>query len=397
MKKKILSALTALALAVSMCGCADVDGKTSAAVKQTSELLSSLSDVSVETSVTDGKLTVNVGENSTLPEKAKIYHQKRMTFTKEQFLKLFNEPPTQDAEVTFRYTNENEGGNYGEDDKDSVSHWTNAGIFYYTTAESFLSWERTDRISTTEELDFCSREQAYKKVVEFLQSNFGIAPEDIAQNDFYSVTKESFELYKKELIEEVNAPLESGEYEEDREKEKERAERASKIQGVDYYYFKVNFKIDDIPLTSGMSVQYSSAEGTYIAAPRCNIILTENGMEHFILSYMYENDSSKPPEEAELIGKNKAESIAVKKYEDIIFEGEIEIGDVSLVYLPISQQGVEAGSTVYETRPYYLVSSNKTEDINGEIRETRSELYIDAVTGEEFTEVNMRGGMVMLQ
>ncbi len=382
MKKKILSAITA-AVAVSLCGCTNVDGKNTGNNEQNISIARSSS------SIIDGELIVNFGENSALPEKAGIYLQKQKTFTKEQFLKLFKDPPTQDAESSFRYVNGNETGNFSEV---SIAYFTNAGIFYETTAESFLSWKKTDRISTTEELSFCSREEAFKKAVEFLQNDLGIASETIMKGDFYSITKGAFELYKKEVTEEANAPLESGEYEEDREAEKQRAEALSKLPSVDYYYLSMVFKIDDIPLYSGGMFQYGANDAQAVSGTWCKIILSENGIEFVNVSHIFENDSSEPAKEAELIGGDKAKELIVKKYEDIIFEGEIEIDDMKLIYLPVPRQGPDAegiADIVYETRPYYVFHCRKTEDRDGKTVETKYNFYIDAVTGEEFGEEHL--------
>ena len=83
----------------------------------------------------------------------------------------------------------------------------------------------------------------------------------------------------------------------------------------------------------------------------------------------------------------------MKKYDDIIFDGEVEVRNIELVYMPIPQNDLGEIADRFETRPFYAFYCTITEERGGKTVSEKIISYFDAVTGDEFaTEQIMLGG-----
>lgn len=73
-----------------------------------------------------------------------------------------------------------------------------------------------------------------------------------------------------------------------------------------------------------------------------------------------------------------------KKYSEIIFDGEVKVNDIELVYIPVPLNDLENINKNFETRLFYAFYCTITENYDGEIISNDIITYFDAVTGNEF-------------
>ena len=73
----------------------------------------------------------------------------------------------------------------------------------------------------------------------------------------------------------------------------------------------------------------------------------------------------------------------MQKYNDIIVEGEIEICDIYLIYLPMPKNDLDNYYQHFEARPFYAFECKQTISFNDGVRTFDYISYIDAVTGKD--------------
>ena len=376
-KTKILTAIFTVLTAVSLCGCANVDGEDSTAHSDEIHQQSSENDIG-----SDGKPSTTIEENKTFPTKCKIYKQKRKQFSEEQLLSFFR-GTTQKGDNyvggTIHYENDVEVG-YITDGMFRYS--TLAGIKYGSICNSSFFEDNNIEGYADGTLDFASRDETYENVSAVLREEFGIAQEEFFAEKFYAVKKENVDLYKELFFEEANKP-ETSSNELELAKLKEQAEKLRKIPSEDYYYISFDFKIDDIPLYPGWGFYFGTAESDMIMGYIADIVYTKNGIESIYLVNVNETDVSSA-EEVDIISSDEAKALMRQKFDGIIMDGEIETYDMQFVYLPIPQNDLGDYFTNFEAKPFYAFYWKKTESYNGEMITSNFISYFDAVTGAEF-------------
>ena len=201
-----------------------------------------------------------------------------------------------------------------------------------------------------------------------------------------AIKKEAVDCYKSKIIQNARESEDSTSSIEnnDEEKAKVLAEKYNALPSDEFYYIKLKFKIDEIPIYSGFIFTYGADRRYSIYAPECYLIYTKNGIEYIVLYYLYANDTSEgTPIDTELIGTDEALNILMQKYNSIIFNGEIEVYDMNLIYLPIPQNDLDEYFENFETRPFYAFSCRQTEIFEGERVSSEFVAYIDAITGRD--------------
>lgn len=391
MKKNrfLIGAFAALTFSVSLCGCANVDGEVSAAPssavsQQTSEMISSLTDGSLDEPFSGGETSGTVGDNRVFPTKCKIYKQIRKQFSEEQLLSFFSGTPQKGENYvgdTIHYENDAEVG-YITDGMFRYS--TLAGGKYGSICNSSFFEDNNIEGYADGTLDFASRDETYENVSAVLREKFGIAQEEFFAEKFYAVKKENFELYKESVYEEANQP-ETSSNELELAKLKEQAEKLRKIPSEDYYYISLGFKLDDIPYYDGTGFYFGLDDSSVILNYTAYVVYTKKGIESIYLINVNETDVSSGTE-TDLIGADAAWEIIRKKYDGIILDGDVQIYDMQFIYLPIPQNDLGNYFTNFELRPFYAFYCRETGNI-----ESEKISYIDAVTGSEFGTVSILG------
>lgn len=385
-KTKLSAAIIAVLTAVSLCGCANVDGEApkapaSAVSQQTSEMISSLTDGSLDELLSGGGTSGTVGDNGAFPTKCKIYKQTLKLFTEEQLISLFSDTPerTEDGYGHIFFKTDKEDGLM--DDGGYLHFSTPAGNkFEMICATDFLKENNIEGYEN-EELEFATRAEVLEQLKTLLRDNFGVAPEDWYVQKFYGVKKETVDLYKEELLKEANAPVTSGNVYE-HEKVNEWAKVWKTISADDYYFISLGIKIDDIPTYSGGLFFYGPNDGSAITASMSRFVITKNGVEYVALNYMRETDKTSA-EEADIISPDEARALMRQKIDSVIWDGEIEVKDMKMVYLPISQNDLEDISKNFDTRPFYAFYYSIPQKFDGSVIFSDVVTYFDAVTGEE--------------
>lgn len=397
MKNRIFAAIFALCTAASLCGCADVDGEKTSI------------NESLSSEQTSGSAATTIGQSSNVlfpdkwaeetsdgansfPTKCKIYKQKRKQFTEKQLLSLFSDSPQKvesDANNEIRYQTDTETGyisNYG-----ILGFYTPEGSLYSSISTS--SFLETNGIEDYENvsLDFSTRDEALEQVKKTVQDKLEITQGDLYVQEFYAVKKENVDLYKKMVNEQANIPVTS-DNELEQAKWAERAEKLKKISSKDYYYIRLGFNIDGNPYYSGNGFYYGSDENYMIMGYTAELVYTENGIEFVTFINMNETDTSSA-EEVDIIPFDKAKELILKKYDDIIFDGEVAVNNIELVYMPIPQNDLGEIASRFEARPFYAFYCTITEERGGKTISENITTYFDAITGDEFaTEQIMLGG-----
>lgn len=385
-KTKLSAAIISVLTAVSLCGCANVDGEVpkapaSAVSQQTSEMISSLTDGSLDELFSGGETSGAVGDNSEFPTKCKIYKQTTKFFTEEQLISLFSSTPerSEDGYGHIFFKTDKEDGLM--DDGDYLHFSTPAGSkFEMICATDFLKENNIEGYEY-EELEFATRAEVLEQLKTLLRDNFGIAPEDWYVQEFYGVKKETVDLYKEELLKEANEPVTSGNAYE-HEKVNEWAEAWKTISADDYYFIDLGIKIDDIPTYSGGLFFYGPNDSSAISASMTKFVITKNGIEYAVFNRMRETDTASA-EEADIISPDEARALMRQKIDSVIWDGEIEVKDMKMVYLPIPQNDLEEGNINFDTRPFYAFYYSMPEKFEGSVIFSDVVTYFDAVTGAE--------------
>ncbi len=385
-KTKLSAAIITVLTAVSLCGCANVDGEkptapSSEVSQQTSEMISSLTDGSFDELFYGGETSGATGDNSAFPTKCKIYKQTMKLFTEEQLISLFSETPerTEDGYGHIFFKTDREDGLM--DGEGYLRFATPAGNKFETICATDFLKENNIEGYEDEELEFATRAEVLEQLKTLLRDNFGVAPEDWYVQEFYGVKKETVDLYKEELLKEANEPVTSDNVYE-HEKVNEWAKAWKTISGDDYYFISLGIKIDDIPTYSGGLFFYGPNDGSAISANMSKFVFTKNGIEYAVFNYMRETDKASA-EEADIISPDEARALMRQKIDSVIWDGEIEIYDMKMVYLPIPQNDLEDVNTNFDTRPFYAFYYSMPEKVDDKVIFSDVVTYFDAVTGEE--------------
>ena len=380
MKNRIFAAIFALCTAASLCGCADVDGNNSSVLKQDEQ--SSGNVLSGESAADD--VSDNVGEKQEYPTKCKIYRQTAVNFTEEQLLSFFSETPERtyySESNTAVYTAETELGNTSGT---SLNFLTDTGSLCMMAYGAVYGEGIEEK---TQNFDFASRDEIFGKAVEKLK-DFGVSEVDWYINKLFAVSAGDLEKFKEK---EINSAKENPFHlnESELQKEIEAAERIAKRKSKDFYYIELRPEFDKIHTYSGYTVCYGN--GDYFVVPAsCVMCYSEDGIESFSVNNIAETQTS---EDVVIIPFDKAKELILKKYDDIIFDGEVEVNNIELVYMPIPQNNLGQIADKFETRPFYAFYCTITEERDGKTISENITTYFDAVTGDEFaTEQIMLGG-----
>ncbi|MCI7759730.1 MAG: hypothetical protein MSH49_06860, partial [[Eubacterium] saphenum] len=111
----------------------------------------------------------------------------------------------------------------------------------------------------------------------------------------------------------------------------EAAERIAKLKSKDFYYIELRPEYDKIHTYSGYAVHHGIRD-CFVVPASCEMCYSEDGIESFSVSNIAETQTF---EEVEIIPFDKAKELILKKYDDIIFDGEVEVRNIELVYMPI--------------------------------------------------------------
>ena len=239
----------------------------------------------------------------------------------------------------------------------------------------------------SQNFDFASRDEIFGKAVEKLK-DLGVSEGDWYINKLYAVSANDIEKFKEEQIKSAKEnPYNLNESE--MQKEIEAAERIAKRKSKDFYYIELRPEFDKIPTYSGSTVCYGN--GDYFVVPAsCEICYSADGIESFSVSNIAETQTF---EEVEIIPFDKAKELILKKYDDIIFDGEVAVNNIELVYMAIPQNNLGQIADKFEARPLYAFYCTITEERGGKTISENITTYFDAITGDEFaTEQIMLGG-----
>ena len=368
----IVSAIV-LMLTAALTGCANVDGET--ANRSSDGVSMSASD----TSSNPVEFTSAVGEvdEEEFPTKCKIYKQKPKIFTEEQLLGFFSEASerTSYSERNLSvYTAETERGNTNGTD---LNFSTDAGILCnmaFDTVGTIYEGEQVKNAS----LAFASIDELLEEIGKKM-TEFGFASDEWFADKVYTLTKDDLERYKEATYNAIlDNPysLDEGEI----QNQIEYADKVKQYPSKDSYFISFGFKLDDIKIFAGGNLTYGGDAFYSILGSRCKICYSEDGFESIMISNVCETDTY---EDVEIIAPDKAKELINKKYSDIIFDGEVKVNSIELIYLPIPHNDLGDFHNKFETRPSYAFYCTVTEEFYGEMISKDTVTYFDAVTGNE--------------
>lgn len=388
-RSKTLIAGTILLVATLLSGCSgEMTSSSLVDSEYNSSSLSNVTSNSSTVSISDGEIRTTIDESKSFPSKAKIYNQKRKNFSDEQLLALFDGEPQKKNSGNPDYivyeTNEQNGFLY---DEKNLTFYTKAGDLYDSVYTDLSNAGDYTYLNDTSDLNFAPRDEALEQIRKKLQNDFEIAPNEWEPMEFFAVTKDGVDHYKKMIEVTANASITENESSidfDERAKAKERFDEIRQIPSEDFYYIKLKFKIDDIPVFWNGVFNYGANAGYTISGPEGYLVYTKSGIEYIALYFLNETDNSAGvPEESELIGVDKAKELLLQKYNDIIFDGEIAIYDVDLVYMPMPQNNLGNYYENFETRPFYVFYGKQTQIANDKVYTFNFTAYYDAVTGKD--------------
>lgn len=397
-KHGFLFALTA-AVAVSLCGCGNVDGvsssvNTSGIAEQTSSLMSGITESSADLSGTMSGLSADTSTengNSKFPSKCKIYKASTVQFTEEQLFDFFNAHPecgtSQKAEYYsddyLRYEADGYTGYISNGDNFYFSMET--GNFYDDVHYYLTTLDNADKyMSADGDTDFATREEALNAVRNELSERFGIMPDDWWAYEFDAVKKEAVEECKQQAYRDAYE-YEKVDENDTREKDKAFYEKVKDLPADDFYYFNIKYKADDLPIFQGGMLDIGGFETERaVRGTISTLVYGRNGIEYIIIFPAYKVDYSDYTE-AELIPADQARGLIQKKYDELITETQVEVLDMNLSYLPIAQNDLGVYGTNFELRPHYGFYTTETVTFEGEPYTIPKITYFDAITGEELT------------
>ena len=381
----------ALLLTALLTGCANVDGEP--ANRTLDDASIPAADGPLKTANTLSKpveFAPTFEKNGTegFPTKCKTYKQKAKLFTEEQLLAFFSETPERtyySESNTTVYDAETEGGNT---DGWGLNFSTDAGLFCATSYDAVGTLYEGEEIKNAG-LGFASLDEVLEEIGKKM-TELGLSSEDWYVDEVYTLTKDDLERHKEARYKAMlDNPYDLDEA--DLQKELEGAERIKKYPCKDQYYISLGFKLDNINVLKDMSIRYGGNMSNSIIGSRCKFSYSEDGLEGVWISHVCETETS---EDVEIIAPDKAKELINKKYSDIIFDGEVEVNGVELVYLPISQNDLDNYNNNFETRPAYVFYCTVTDEFYGEMRTQNKITYFDAVTGNEVATLTISGDFI---
>lgn len=382
MRKKIIAVAILLSLTATLGGCANVDGENTSKLADSisvskSEELSNKYEIPSSSSSNDKTIESSSDSAGESPSKCKIYMQKVKTFTEDQLLSFFSETPERiyyDETNTIVYTSGTERGNT---DGTDLTFLTDAGMLCamsYDMVGSSYDGEQ----SKIENLDFA----AFGEVLEAVEKQmikFGFTSDEWFVNKVYTIKADDLDRFKETQYNAANEnPYNLDESE--LQKEIEQANRINKYPSKDSYYIDLRFKIDNIKMYTGNGLQYGGDANYQILGSSCTVCYSKDGFELISIYNVCETESS---EDTDIISPNEAQKLITHKYNDIIFNGEIEVNSMELIYMAIPQNDLNVYFSNFETRPFYVFYYTLTEECYGETISSNVITYFDAVTGNE--------------
>ncbi len=387
-KHGILFAGISAALAVMLCGCGSVDG-----VKSVADSNSQPADPGGLTWQTSGTSSAPVtsntdsGENSEFPSKCGVFKQTVKSFTEEQLLSFFSEKPERtyyDTRNLTAYTSETERGNT---DGTNINFSTDAGVL---CMEAYGGTYGEGIYTSDEELELVPRDKMLEDIKK-LMAEFGFSQNEWYISNCNSVKAELLDKFKDRTYKAMTEELEENPYSLDEyelNEIKSQAERTQNRPSKDFYYLDIRFKINEIPIYPERTLYYGNEIGQSVHTASCVICYSKDGIEHISIGNIPITGSS---EEVGIIEYEKARELISKKYSDIVFNGEVEVSDMKLVYLAIPQNTPGVYNKSFETRPFWAFRCKVTEERDGEPHTADSIIYFDAVTGAEFGTEQLAG------
>lgn len=385
-KTKLFAAFLTAIIAVSLCGCGNVDGEVSITPadeisRQTSELVSSIADSASDISLPESEKSAPTEENVEFPTKCKIYKQTPKQFTEEQLLSFFSDTPKKvdrGVEDEIYYESDTEKGAISSG---YFRYGTLNGYKYEHCAELLLANSDISEYAD-DTFDFAAREEVLAQLKSLMRDKFGIPEEEWYTNEMYAIKKEEFDRYKQAINDAAKEPVTSDSGL-DVEKWKEQAEHLKNITSDDYYYISLGFNIDGNPYYGGRGFYYGQDESTLVPNYMASAVYTKNGVESITFINILETDTASA-KETDIISPDEARVLMDQKKDGIISDGQIEIYDMRFVYLPIPQNDLGEYFKNFETRPFYAFYYKMPEKIEDEVIMSERVTYFDAVTGAEF-------------
>ncbi len=166
----------------------------------------------------------------------------------------------------------------------------------------------------------------------------------------------------------------------DKEKLQGSADRANKIDEEDFYYLDLEFKVDGISVISDRISSYGDNPDDTIFGSTCSLVYTEDGIEFISLYHLYQ--PSEVTNETTIMSFADIKKCVAKKYNDTFFDGSIEIYDLNLIYVPISQNSLNNINNIFLLKPCYVFSCRQSYD-DDESYTSDFKIYLDAETGKE--------------
>lgn len=382
-KNFLTAAISAISIAVALCGCADVNGGETLITSNSNSNHTPESNPIGETNsslISSGEGEA-LGETDSFPTRAKIYKQTRKLFSEEQLLSFFSDTPEKMEIYKGRidYRTETERGFVNNEG--SLMFSTPAGDKFDTICATDYFEDIRNADCDNGELDFASRVEILKQVETLTWDLLGLSPNDWYTEKFYAVKKEVFDKYKQAIIEEAASP-ETQKSEYLTETLNAEVEVLNKITGEDYYFLSIGFKIDEIKTYPGGIFYYAQGNSNAVVGSMCTIVFTKNGVEYAYLENIGDTETA-DAEEVDIISPNEAKALMQKKIDSVIWQGEVEVYDMQLMYLSIPQNNLGEYFTNFETRPYYAFYYSVPEKVNDSLIYSNVVTYFDAVTGAE--------------
>lgn len=373
MKRIILNTITILLTAALFSGCADVEGEKSSVIPPT--ISEQITENSSNVSISNGETDETSSDISSVSTTCKVYKQKVKTFTEEQLLSFFSVTPERtfyEETDTVIYSSDKENGNVSQT---NLIFYTETGLLCdIAYGEAYGGETQSDE----EDLDFLSRDEVLKIANDSLQS-MGLDCYDWEANIIYSIKAETLDAFKEKTYKSaMDNPYSLDEQE--LQKEIDTAQRLYKLPSKDLYYMEFRPEFDGIPIYSGGMLAYGSNDKIVLPSS-CKIYISKDGIEYFFVSNIPETETY---EEVNIIEFNTAKGWIDKKYSEIIFDGEVKVNNIELVYIPIPLNDLENINKNFETRPFYAFYCTINESYDGEIISNDIITYFDAVTGDEF-------------
>ncbi len=372
-KHGFLFTLTAMALAVMMCGCGGMDGVTlstnSEGIAQTSGSASGLGESSVSA------VNIDVGKKPSpeIPKKCKVYNATIKCIEPELMNELFfdgtgSETVDPDGE-TVNFEAENKHGYSGPN---RFLFYTDNGTKFDDAVTYYLDNPNEAYMDNTSDLSFSSRNDALGNVMKFIDE-LGLDPEKAVIRNMYGIKKEGLDFYKDFLYKTAA--------EENDDKIKAQAEALSSIAGEDFYFINMTFSEYDIPVYSGKTYQYGADDHDTFTGTKFSLIYTKNGIEYFSAFYLYQKDDV--ISDSEIISFSEAQTLLKNKYDNMFVDNEIKFYDAELLYIPFPQNTLNEQYKKFIIRPYYVFYGTENVEIDGKNYNSEISVFFDAVTGKE--------------